>query len=213
MAARNGKTEGEAGTAKSGRPEALDSAYWITRIGAMLKERRTGRYTVEELAARAGVSAGLISQIERGIGNPSFSTLSRLANALELPIVAMFQGPQFDERQMVVRRAERRRLQVPSDGTVHEILVPSSRRKLGLLSTTFPPRFQHDDVPNVHPGEEIVMVISGTLRATVGGQSFVLEEGDTMTYDSSLPHQWDNPGDEPVEIIAISTPPATDLTH
>jgi len=159
------------------------------------------------------VSAGLISQIERGIGNPSFSTLSRLANALELPIVAMFQGPQFDERQMVVRRADRRRLQVPSDGSVHEILVPSSRRKLGLLATTFPPGFEHDDVPNVHPGEEIVMVMSGTLRATVGGQTFLLEEGDTIAYDSSLPHQWANPGDEPVEIIAISTPPATDLTH
>jgi transcriptional regulator with XRE-family HTH domain len=214
MTAPNGGPEGDPLLGEGPHGAALDdSTYWITRIGVMLKKRRTGRFTVEELASRAGVSAGLISQIERGIGNPSFSTLSRLANALDLPIVEMFQGPPFDERQMVVRRSERRRLQVPGDRTVHEILVPSSNRRLGLLSTTFPPGFHHDDVPNVHPGEEIVMVMSGTLHATVGGQSFTLEQGDTITYDSLLPHQWANPGDEPLEIIAISTPPATDLTH
>jgi transcriptional regulator with XRE-family HTH domain len=209
MAGDNGKL----GVKDSEDGGALDNAYWIARLGAMLKERRAGRFTVEELASRAGVSAGLISQIERGIGNPSFSTLSRLANALDLPIVAMFEGPQFDERQMVVRRSERRRLVVPSEDTVHEILVPSSHRKLGMLSTLLPPQHQADEVGNSHPGEEIVLVVSGRLHATVGGQDFVLDEGDTINYDATLPHRWSNPNDRPVEFLAISTPPATDLTH
>jgi transcriptional regulator with XRE-family HTH domain len=190
-----------------------DSEYWIKRLGAMLKERRSGRFTVEELAARAGVSAGLISQIERGIGNPSFSTLSRLANALGLPIVAMFEGPDFDERQMVVRRKNRRRLIVPHENTTHEILVPGAHRRLGMVSSVLPPGYNADDVGSSHPGEEIVLVMSGTLHATIGGQAFVLEQGDTVTYDASLPHRWSNPGSEPVEFLAVSTPPATDLTH
>ncbi|HWK27923.1 MAG TPA: XRE family transcriptional regulator [Solirubrobacter sp.] len=210
MATREGKLG--AGRSDDG-PGVPDSAYWISRLGAMIKERRSGRFTVEELAARAGVSAGLISQIERGIGNPSFSTLSRLANALGLPIVAMFEGPEFDERQMIVRRKDRRRLVVPDEGTVHEILVPSSNRRLGMLSSVLPPGYEADEVGNTHPGEEIVLVVSGTLHAYIGGQAFVLEAGDTATYDSSLPHRWSNPGAKPVELLAISTPPATDLTH
>jgi quercetin dioxygenase-like cupin family protein len=82
-----------------------------------------------------------------------------------------------------------------------------------MVSSVLPPHYVADDMGSSHPGEEIVLVVSGTLHATIGGQAFVLEEGDTVTYDASLPHRWSNPGAEPVEFLAVSTPPATDLTH
>jgi transcriptional regulator with XRE-family HTH domain len=186
----------------------IENGYWLGRLGKMLRERRSDRFTVEELAVRAGVSAGLISQIERGIGNPSLATLTRLSRALDLPIVAMFDG-QFRDDDMLVRENQRRRLVVPSDGIVHEMLVPNTNRALGLIQTLIPAGYSGDDLPYSHPGEEIVLVRSGSINAMVGGQSFVLNEGDTLTFDASLAHSWSNPNDEPAMVLFASSPPGS----
>ena len=80
-------------------------------LGELLREARTGRFTIEELARRSNVSAGRISQIERGLAGPSFETLWRLCSALDVSIASLFPsgGP---EPQLVVRKNERRRLTV-----------------------------------------------------------------------------------------------------
>lgn len=194
-------------------PDQLDSAFWVAQLGRMLKERRSGRFTVEELATRAGVSAGLISQIERGIGNPSFATLMRLSQALGLPVAAMFHGPNLDHNQIHVRRSERPRLEVPADGIVHEMLVPDTDRKLGLIQTTLPPGFSNEDLPYSHAGEEIVLLVSGKLDAMIGGARFELEVGDSLAYDAAVPHAWSNKTSKPVQILVASTPPSSGSAH
>lgn len=194
-------------------PDLVADRALVTRLGAIIKERRAGRYTIETLAERAGVSAGLISQIERGIGNPSFSTLVRLSYALDFPLSTMFEGPSLDEREVLVRRSERQRLEVPADGTVHEILVPAGDHKLGLMSTVFPPGFSNEESPNSHRGEEIVLVMSGVLHASIGGRDFVLEAGDTLIFDSTHAHTWRNLTDSPTEVLHVSTPPASGVGH
>lgn len=190
-----------------------DRDHWVNHLGATLRTRRSGRFTVEELSSRSGVSAGLISQIERGIGNPSFATLLRLANALDVPMADMFTGPSSHENKVLVRRAERLRMELPSDGIVQEMLVPNTDRKLGVLQMTIPPGFRGEDVPHSHPGEEVVLLLSGSLRATVGGQSFQLAEGDTLSYDAATPHWWTNATKKPAVILAISTPPSLGRVH
>src|SRR5690349_6777269 len=174
----------------------------------MLKEPRAGRFTVEELADRAGVSAGLISQIERGIGNPSFATLLRLANSLGVPLASMFTDPSETQNHMLVRRADRRRIEIPSQGIVMELIVPDADRKLGVINMTIPAHFDGAEVPHSHEGEECVVVQTGTLVASVGGQEFTLGEGDSLTYDATLPHWWSNLTDTAAVMVAISTPPS-----
>lgn len=186
---------------------------WVMLLGRLIRESRRDRFTVEELAALAGVSSGLVSQLERGIGNPSFMTLLRIADALNLPIGALFQGPEIDPREMIVRRGERASLAVPADGVVHEILTPDLHSKLGIVRSTLPPGFSNADEPYVHQGEETLLVIEGTLTGLVAGQPFELHEGDTITYDSGIPHSLANATEEPVELLAISTPPASGGPH
>ncbi|GAA2921597.1 transcriptional regulator with XRE-family HTH domain [Microbacterium keratanolyticum] len=193
--------------------EGPDRDFWITHLGAQLREQRTGRFTVEELAERAGVSAGLISQIERGIGNPSFATLLRLANSLDLPLASMFANPEPDNDHMVVRRADRRRIEIPSQGIIMELIVPDSERKLGVVNMTIPAHFDGALVPHSHEGEECVLVSSGRLVATVSGRDFELEAGDSLTYDASLPHWWSNRTDSAAVMLAISTPPSLGRAH
>lgn len=200
-------------TAGSEATESLERDFWIAHLGAMIKDQRLGRFTVEELAERAGVSAGLISQIERGIGNPSFATLLRLANSLELPLASMFTDPNEGQNHMLVRRADRRRIEIPSQGIIMELIVPNAERKLGVINMTIPANFDGAHVPHSHEGEECVIVQSGTLVATVGGQDFTLEAGDSLTYEASLPHWWSNNTNSAAVMLAISTPPALGKAH
>lgn len=200
-------------TALKGMPdEGPDRDFWISHLGAQLREHRTGRFTVEELAERAGVSAGLISQIERGIGNPSFATLLRLAKSLELPLASMFANPEPGSG-MLVRRADRRRIEIPSQGIIMELIVPDSERKLGVVNMTIPAHFDGSSVPHSHEGEECVLLVSGFLVATIAGTDYELQSGDSLTYDASLPHWWSNRTDSAAVMLAISTPPSLGKAH
>lgn len=204
---------GTTSTPKSIPEEGLDRDFWISHLGAQLREQRSGRFTVEELADRAGVSAGLISQIERGIGNPSFATLLRLANSLDLPLASMFADPDPGNEQMLVRRADRRRIEIPSQGIMMELIVPDAERKLGVVNMTIPARFDGSSVPHSHEGEEVVLISAGRLVATVAGRDFELETGDSLSYDASLPHWWSNRTDSAAVMLAISTPPSLGRAH
>jgi transcriptional regulator with XRE-family HTH domain len=196
------------------------------RLGEVIRTRRKGRFTVEELSDRAGVSSGLISQIERGKGNPSFKTMQRLAAALDLPIGALFQddaataaGSPADsdgadsislhhEQQMVVRRDARKKLLFPKESMVWELLTPDLNRTLEMLRAVVPADYDTREVPFVHQGEECVHIVRGKLEVHIGEQVFALEAGDTITYDAAVPHWWRNRGGTEAEVISACTPPS-----
>jgi transcriptional regulator with XRE-family HTH domain len=176
-------------------------------VGAAIKDARAGRYSLEELAKLAGVSSGRISQIERGIANPSFQVLWRLANALELPIGSFFEGP-GSETRMLVRKDERKRLVLPHDDLEYELLTPDLNRSLEVFRFHVPPGFDNSARPITHVGEECIHVLSGELEVDVDGMRFELVEGDSITYDSSLPHFVCNPANARAVAIAAMTPPS-----
>lgn len=183
------------------------SSSHVLGIGRVLQRvRRSRGLTVGELSQRASVSAGLISQLERGRGNPSFLTLSRLAEALEVPLGHFVQGP--DSTSKVVRANARKKLVLPSDRLVYELLTPSLQGSLELLRTTVPPGWSNRECPFAHSGEEAVHLLSGRLEVTVGDEPWLLEEGDTITYDSSVAHWWVNPTEQAAVIIGAVTPPS-----
>jgi transcriptional regulator with XRE-family HTH domain len=198
----------------------------LLRLGQVIRSQRKGRLTVEELSERAGVSSGLISQIERGKGNPSFKTMQRLAAALELPIGALFQddaapvtsaageasapstGSADLERMTVVRRDARKKLVFPKESMVWELLTPDLNRNLEMLRAVVPADYDTREVPFVHAGEECVHVVRGTLEIHLGEHVFCLIAGDTITYDAGVPHWWRNVGGSEAEVISACTPPS-----
>jgi transcriptional regulator with XRE-family HTH domain len=180
---------------------------WMVSLGAAIKEARTGRYSIEELARRSGVSSGRISQIERGIANPSFEVLWRLASALELPIGSFFDGPGSQAR-MLVRKDERKRLVLPHDDLEYELLTPDLKRSLEVFRFHVPPGFDNSARPISHVGEECIHLLSGELEVHVNGSQFELVEGDSITYDSSLPHFVCNRSNARAVAIAAMTPPS-----
>lgn len=168
-----------------------------------------GRFTVRELASAAGVSVGLISEIERGKGNPSFQTLFRVSQALGLQVgdlIGDYATDTTTSSATVVRRDRRKRLQMGEGGLVHELLTPNLQGDLEMLLTVVPAGFSNEgDVFN-HVGEECVLVLEGTLEVSVGNEIFVLEAGDAITYDSAVEHWWRNTSGDDARVVGAVTP-------
>lgn len=177
-------------------------------IGRRLRETRRGLgMTVEELAQRAGVSVGNVSQLERGRGNPSLSTLSRLADGVGVHVTALLREEAGDTSP-VVRATGRTRLPLPEDpaGLVRELLTPSLDAPMQVIRTVMPARSSHEARPFRHLGTESVHVLAGRLVIGIGDEVHELDAGDTITYDCTHGHWWKNPFDEPAELIGITVP-------
>ena len=186
--------------------QAPDAA--TRRLGEEIRRARTGRYTVNELAKKAGVSVGLLSQVERGLGNPSFKTLSKIAGALDLRIGQLVESATTDRTAGVVRKEDRTQFRFGSEGLVYELLTPSLHGRLEMLQTTVPPGFSNESDPFRHEGEECVLLLTGELSVDIDGDRHTLGAGDAITYDSGRPHWWQNATDEPAQIVGAVTPPS-----
>ena len=176
-------------------------------LGELIRAARSGKFTIDDLARRSGVSSGRISQIERGLANPSFETLWKLATALGIPLGTFFQGPPVRER-MVVRKDERKRLVVPHDDLVYELLTPDLRGALEVFRFHVAPGFDNSRRPITHQGDECIHILAGSLEVNVGEQAFALVEGDSITYEAVQPHFVRNVGEVTAVAIAAVTPPS-----
>ena len=185
----------------------------VAALGSAIRliRKRLG-LTVEALALRAGVSAGMLSQLERGIGNPAFESLTRVADALSIPLSQLLRSAEDDDRR-VVRRDERRVLE-PLDsesehhGLVRELLTPNSSVPIQVIRTVMPTGFSNETRPFRHLGMECVVVLSGRLLVHYGDEEVILDEGDAMTYHCATAHWWANAGDDEVVVLGAVTPQA-----
>lgn len=172
----------------------------------------------KELATAAGVSPSLISQIEHGTTTPSIDVLRRIASALQVPVGEFF-GEQNDTlfkttrpsqvgRSSVVRANARKKLMLPKSNLVYELLTPDLQGTLELLWIEIGPGLPFPREPSVHQGEEADVVIKGRIHIWVDDEEYVLEEGDSITFDSSRPHRTANLDGEPAIVICAITPPS-----
>jgi transcriptional regulator with XRE-family HTH domain len=189
-------------------PEADDDTrLQVADLGAAVKvERQRQGLSVQELSKRSGVSFGLISQLERGLGNPSLASMHRLARALEVALPKLLSGLGGDE--MVVRVGERHRLPEtggPASG-VRELLSPRVQSHLQVIRSTLPVGFSNEGRPFRHLGTESVLVETGRLLVVHGERRVELEPGDAMTYGCSTPHWWANAHDDVTVVLGSVTP-------
>jgi transcriptional regulator with XRE-family HTH domain len=165
-------------------------------IGPRVKALREAMgLSLRDLAERTGVSAPMLSQVERGDTSPTLTVAGRIASGLELTLSQLLR---LDEGAgvSVVRKAERR-----SGGSKkhsYEILtppLPGQRAELSLhilkpsASTGGP-----GDPPMHEAGSrETAVVTEGPVTLNVAGKEYRLEEGDSVTFDADLPHHFENP--------------------
>jgi transcriptional regulator with XRE-family HTH domain len=177
------------------------------RIRALRRERNL---TLERLSELANLSVGIVSQIERGRGNPSFATLAQLAHGLDIPVGRLLHVAE-NHKSPVVRRGERRRLDGHGlgydDGGQYELLIPDLTGALEVVWVEHSPGYDTSATPYRHNGEEFGLVIEGQVVVHLDGVAHDLGPGDSIRYDSSVPHWYSNPGPENCRAVWVITPP------
>jgi transcriptional regulator with XRE-family HTH domain len=180
-------------------PEALGA-----RVRAL---REAMDLSLRDLAERSGVSAPMLSQVERGETSPTLQVARRIAAGLELRLSQLLRLDE-DGAVTVVRADERRKGPGRVRGHSYEILTPPlpgqraelSRHILASGAVTGGP----GDPPMHEPGSrETALVQSGTVVLVCDGQRSALSAGDCVTFDADLPHHFENPGPDEAALLAV----------
>ncbi len=184
-------------------PEAMDAL-----IGQRIKAlRASGGLTLDELAARAGVSRAMISRIERGEASATAILLSRLCAGLGVTLASLF-APAAPAAGPVARRADQPVWRDPSSGYVRRTVSPPGRSSISIVEVDFPPRGRVAfdagwDAPRL---DQQVWVLEGTLDLTVEGETTRLEAGDCRAMRVDGPIVYENPTDMPIRYVVVLTP-------
>jgi transcriptional regulator with XRE-family HTH domain len=181
-----------------------------TKVGRRLHMLRKGaKLSIAELAVRAGVSAGMISQIERGMTNPSIKILEKLHIALSVPLNALLEdepaGGAADSADVadVVRRTDDRPfLRVGNQGMTKEILSPRGDHQLQMMLIGLPAGASSEEVL-MGEGEKAGWLMSGSIVLNVDDHSTELSEGDSFQFSSSRRHSIRNTGSVEASVLWI----------
>jgi transcriptional regulator with XRE-family HTH domain len=167
--------------------------------------RQRAGLTQSALAGQVGVSKSFLSQLEHDIAAPSIDSLRRLAAAFEIPLFYLL--PDTHRPNGIVRRDERKIIRPSTRDVSYELLSPDLKGQIEMIRMVLPPHSVSVAKPMGHPGEEVATITRGAVTVVVGPDAYVLEGGDTIRFDSAIPHQVVNSGDAEAEIIAAIAPP------
>lgn len=170
-----------------------------TRI--RLLRRKTG-LTLQALSDKAGISVSFLSQVERDKAIPSLGTLAQLATALNVSLDYFISTPK--PADSVTRQNERPRFAI-DDGSLQYERVSADVPGGTLTSLMIHIPVGYSSEVASHSGEELVVVLRGNIRQTLGDDTFVLSPGDSMHFMGDTPHSFANIGDEPACLIWTGT--------
>jgi transcriptional regulator with XRE-family HTH domain len=187
---------------------AAESPTSPEELGARVRALREAMdLSLRDLAERSGVSAPMLSQVERGETSPTIQVAGRIAAGLDLRLSQLLRLDE-DGAVTVVRRSERRKGPGRAKGHSYEVLTPPlpgqrselSRHVLAGGAVTGGP----GDPPMHEPGSrETALIERGTVVLVCDGEPHELQTGDCVTFDADLPHHFENPGPEEAVLFAV----------
>ena len=167
------------------------------RLGGRVRElRRRRSLTLEELAERSGVSRAMISKLERGEKNPTLVVAAKLAEGLGVTL-SRLAGMEERREVVVVPRERRMVMRDPETGFERQLLSPNFvGRGVEFVRNVIPEGSTSGEFPPHRRGvEEHIVVERGSLRAVLGGEEYLLREGDALYFEADVTHRFDNAGE------------------
>jgi transcriptional regulator with XRE-family HTH domain len=173
--------------------------------GAIRRRRHAASLTLATVSERAGISVSMLSQVERGLLDPSLDTLRNIADALGTAPFRLLaeEGPVAG----LVRRGKRRILADDTGNFRAELLSPSAEGAFAITVWELQPDDSRLGDPRAHPGEEAIVLLEGTARLEIGDELIDLATGDCVTFDQRSPHRVTAVGREPVICLTVFCPP------
>jgi transcriptional regulator with XRE-family HTH domain len=185
---------------------ATAAANGVPAVGERVRALREGMgLSLRDLAEHSGVSAPMLSQVERGETSPTLTIAEKIAAGLELSLSQLLR---LDEGShvVVVRRGESRRRR-RGGHLVEELTPPLPGQRAEVSVHRLDPGAStggEGDPPIHEPGSrETIFVAEGAAVLVLDGDRQELEKGDAVTFDADLPHHFETSGDRPAELFAV----------
>lgn len=176
-------------------------------LGQRIAAARSNKgFSLRQLAENISVTPSLLSQIERGLANPSLNTLRMIAISLDIPLFSLFTEPAHVHK-LITRANSRKKIIFPHSQWEYMLLSPDLTGAIEMVLMTIPPQSQSSENSLSHTGEEVAYVLSGTVTLYLEDSIETLEKGDSVKIPSGLRHMWKNDSDSNVEVIFAVTPP------
>ena len=192
-------------------------------------QRRTKSLTLKDLSAITGLSISFLSEVERGVSQPSIASLRKIAQALGISLLGLSEsedlerpvnpvggipqrhqpapGPYVTDVR-VVRAGRRKRISFPGMKGYFELLTPDLNRLIEALNFKLEPGFasgqeQFSDLP----GEKFLLILEGRLEFHVAQEVYILDEMDSLYYPADAPIHYKVLGEQTVRGLLVITPP------
>ncbi|MBF4692334.1 helix-turn-helix domain-containing protein [Fusibacter ferrireducens] len=181
------------------------------------KLRKANKLTLVELGEKTGYTPSFLSQIERGLKEPSLEAMRKIANALDTTVIALLEDDNTSTAERanengayaIIRSNNRRKFTI-DDIPGYELITPqtadSSQKyaMYGLISTLKPNEWSNKQLIR-HAFEECCYIIRGKMKAFIGDESCLLSTGDSFYIKGFVPHNYLNVGDEDLVILAFQS--------
>jgi len=179
----------------------------MEEFGKKLKAlRKAKQMTLKDLARKAGCTDAYLSQLERGLGNPSVMILKNVASALGINVVDFFFEPQAED-EVILKKEDRIDINVRREDAKIQMLVRNVKNKqmqpfYNLIQPGGGSKGSYS-----HIGEEFGIVLQGKLEINLNGKIYQVKSGETFYFSSQIPHGWRNPGKRKTIVIWVTSPP------
>lgn len=192
-------------------------------LGQRIKEERLNKnISIKDLANDIGVTSSLLSQIERGVANPSLNTLSQLSKNLDVPMFSFFiseyetynikDSTKINNGVELVKKNDRIRIisgKSDSDEIElgYDLLSPDLKGSIQLCEMILGAKTSSSKSYNSHDGEEVAVCIKGDIELILEDKIYHLKEGDSARISNGVHHRWYNPTEEKCILLFAINPP------
>lgn len=174
----------------------------------ILEYRKSKGLNIKKLANLTGVTSSLLSQIERGLANPSLNTLKTISKALEVPLFCFFTTT-VSTKELVVKANKRKKMILPErENILYELLSPDLSGFIELALMKLTPSTNSSEELLEHEGEEVAFVLEGKVKLFLDNSVIVLDNGDSVRIPRGMKHKWENLYDTDARVIFAITPPS-----
>ncbi|MFC1798942.1 helix-turn-helix domain-containing protein [Thermodesulfobacteriota bacterium] len=178
-------------------------------IGASIRKiRKKKRLTLAKLADQCGCSSSLLSQMETGAVNPSFSTLRNISDALGVSMASLLSVNAAGTEQSYALMHQKQRKSLKTQGGVtFQLLTRGMDFPCEFILNQWPPGSSTGINLYTHEGKECGLLLEGELDVDIGKETLRIKPGDTITFHSEVPHKISNPGRKKAVAVWINTSP------
>ncbi|MGL5256437.1 MAG: helix-turn-helix domain-containing protein [Proteocatella sp.] len=180
-------------------------------LGERIRNARKAKgFKLGDLAEITELSSSYISQLERGLIEPSLTSLRKISNALNIPIYLLMDD--VAKENPIVKKDERVKMFFPNSSVSYELMTSvengeKNGAKMLVAKFSLRPRTSESEGYSIHEAEEILVLVKGELEVTLGQDIYDLKPGDTIYILGNIPHKITNVGESFAEGYYIVSPP------